>query len=89
MYTLKKTANIAEIINSKRVYRDFLHAIKKQFNIFVEIYKLQMNKVIDYDAQILTIIEKFHHHMHMKNARKEKSTVFNSAFIIDKETSLF
>lgn len=89
MYTLGKVANIAEVVDSKRAYRDFLHAIEKQSSTFAEIYELQMDEVTDYDAQILTIIEKFRHHMRMKDARKGKSTVSNSAFATDKGTSSF
>ena len=39
MLTLVKQTKIVEIIDSKRAYRDFLHAIDKIAFIFVEVYQ--------------------------------------------------
>ena len=39
MFTQIKRAKIVEIINNKRVYRNFLYTIKKIAFIFVKIYK--------------------------------------------------
>ena len=83
MLTLAKQTKIAEIIDSKRVYRDFLHAIDKIASIFAEVQLFQLNTVTNHEIQFLTLIEIFRHHMRMKKVRKEKKTIFNSTFAID------
>ena len=83
MFTLTKQADIAEIIDSKRVYRDFLHVIEKIALIFAEIYELQLKAVMNHEIQFIVIIDIFRHHMRMKKARKERETIFNSTFVVD------
>ena len=83
MLTLVKQAKIAEIIDSKRVYRDFLHAIDKIASIFAEVQLFQLDTVTDHETQLLILIEIFRHHMRMKKVRKKKKTIFNSTFVID------
>ena len=70
MLTLVKQTKIVEIIDNKRAYRDFLHAIDKIAFIFVEVYQLQLEIVANHEAQLLVLIEIFRHHMRMKKARK-------------------
>ena len=72
MFTLTKQVNIAEIIDSKRVYRDFLHVIEKIAFIFAEIYELQLKAIMNHEVQFIAIIDIFRHHMRMKKARKKK-----------------
>lgn len=88
MLTLAKQAKIAEVTDSKRAYRDFLHAIEKTAPTFAEVYELQLEAVVDHETQLIAIIDTFRHHMRMKEARKGKSTTSNSAFAADesKET---
>ena len=43
MYTHKKKMQVAKVMNFKRVYKDFLHVIKKLISAFAEIY----NAIID------------------------------------------
>ena len=83
MLTLVKQTKIAEIIDSKRAYRDFLHAIEKIALIVVEIYELQLKIVTNHETQLLVVIEIFRHHMRMKKARRKKKTIFNSTFVAD------
>ena len=83
MLTLVKQTKIVEIIDNKRAYRDFLHAIEKTALIFVEIYELQLNVVTNHETQFLVLVEIFRHHMRMKKARKKKETIFNSTFAAD------
>ena len=84
MFTLAKQAEIVEVIDSKCAYRDFLHAIEKTAFIFVEVYEFQLKVVMDHEVQLIVIIDTFRHHMRMKEARKERGTIFNSAFAVDK-----
>ena len=83
MLTFAKQTKIVEIIDSKRAYRDFLHAIEKIAFIFVEVYELQLEIVTNHETQFLAFIEIFRHHMRMKKARKKKETIFNSTFVAD------
>ena len=43
MLIFAKETKIVEIIDNKRAYCDFLHAIKKTAFIFVEIYEFQLD----------------------------------------------
>ena len=45
MLSFVKQTKIVEIIDNKRAYRDFLHAIDKIASIFVEVYELQLEIV--------------------------------------------
>ena len=83
MFTLTKQTNIVEIIDNKRVYRNFFHVIEKIAFIFVEIYEFQLKIVMNYEIQFIVIIDIFRHHMRMKKARKKKETIFNSTFVVD------
>ena len=85
MLSFVKQTKIAEIIDSKRAYRDFLHAIEKIAFIFVEVYELQLKIVTNHETQLLALIEIFRHHMRMKKTRKKKETIFNSTFAIDEK----
>ena len=85
MLTLAKQTKIAEIIDSKRAYRDFLHAIEEIAFIFAEIYELQLEIVTNHETQFLFLIEIFRHHMRMKEVRKKKETIFNSTFVADEK----
>ena len=83
MFTFVKQTKIVEIIDNKRVYKNFLHSIEKIAFIFVEIYEFQLKKIIDHETKFLLFIEIFRHHMRMKKTRKKKSTTFNSTFIVN------
>ena len=83
MLTFVKQTKIVEIIDNKRAYRDFLHAIEKIALIFVEMYEFQLKIVANHEAQLLAFIEIFRHHMRMKKARRKKETIFNSTFAAD------
>ena len=71
MFTLVKQTKIVEIINNKRVYKNFLHSIEKIAFIFVEIYELQLKKIIDHETKLFLLIEIFRHHIRMKKTRKK------------------
>ena len=88
MLTLVKQTKIAEVINNKRAYRDFLHAIEKTAFTFAKIYELQLKTVMNHKAQFIALIDIFRHHMRMKKTRKEKKTIFNSAFAANKNKKL-
>ena len=83
MLILAKQTKIAEIIDNKRAYRDFLHAIEEIASIFVEIYEFQLKILANHETKLLSLIEIFRHHMRMKKARKKKETIFNSTFAVD------
>ena len=83
MLTLAKQARIAEVTDSKRAYRDFLHAIEKTAPTFAEVYELQLEAVVDHETQLIAIIDTFRHHMRMKEARKGRGAISNSAFAAD------
>ena len=72
MFTFAKQAEIVEIINNKRTYRNFLHAIEKTTFIFVEMYKFQLKIVMNHEVQLIVIINIFRYHMRMKKIRKKK-----------------
>ena len=83
MFTLVKQTKIVEIIDNKRVYKNFLHSIEKIVFIFVEIYEFQLKKIIDHETKLFLFIEIFRHHMRIKKTRKKKSTTFNSTFVVN------
>ena len=85
MLTFVKQTKIAEIIDNKRAYCDFLHAIDKIVFIFAEVYQFQLEIVTNHEAQLLVLIEIFRHHMRMKEVRKRKETIFNSTFVVDEK----
>ena len=84
MLIFVKQTKIVEIIDSKRAYRDFLHAIEEIALIFVEMYELQLEIVANHETQLFAFIEIFRHHMRMKKAQK-KEAIFNSTFAADKK----
>ena len=73
IFTLVKQTKIVEIIDSKRVYKNFLHLIEKIAFIFVEIYEFQLKKIIDHETKSLLFVEIFRHHMRMKKNSKKKN----------------
>ena len=74
MFIFVKQTKIVEIIDNKRVYQNFFYVIKKTTFTFVKIYKLTLKIVMNHEMQLIFIINKFRHHMHMKKIRKiEKS----------------
>ena len=83
MLTFVKQTKIVEIINSKRAYRDFLHAIDKIASIFVEVYEFQLEIVTNHETQLFFLVEIFRHHMRIKKVRRKKKTIFNSTFAAD------
>lgn len=87
MHAMAKEIQIAEVTDAKRAYRDFLQAIEKIAPTFAEVYELQLDTVIDFDAQIYLVVDKFRNHMRMKEAKQGRSTSFNSAFATDKGNS--
>ncbi|KAG7007910.1 hypothetical protein G7Y79_00008g025480 [Physcia stellaris] len=70
MLALAKQTKIAEVTDSKRAYRDFLHAIDKIAPTFAEVQLLQLDTVTDHETQLLTLIETFRQHIRMKEVRK-------------------
>ena len=70
MFTFVKQTKIVEIIDNKRVYRNFFYVIKKTIFIFVKIYKLILKIVINYEIQLIFIINKFRHYIYIKKIRK-------------------
>ena len=83
MLIFVKQTKIVEIIDSKRAYRDFLHAIDKIAFIFAKVYEFQLEIVTNHETQLFFFIEIFRHHMRMKKARKKKKAIFNSTFAVD------
>ena len=83
MFTFVKQTKIVEIIDNKRVYKNFLHSIEKIAFIFVEIYELQLKKIIDHETKLFLFIEIFRHHIRIKKIRKKKLTTFNSTFVVN------
>ena len=72
MLIFVKQTKIVEIIDNKRAYRDFLHAINKIAFIFVKIHLFQLKIVTNHETQFQIFIEIFRHHMRMKKIRKKK-----------------
>ena len=73
-------------MNSKRVYKDFLHTIERLTSTFAEMYDAIIDVIIsttNYETQLFIVIEKFRHNIRLKKTRKEKVFAFNSAFIAD------
>ena len=70
MFTFVKQTKIVEIIDNKRVYQNFFYVIKKSTFIFVKICKLILKIVINYEMQLILIINKFRYHIHIKKIRK-------------------
>ena len=83
MFTLVKQTKIVEIIDNKRVYKNFLHSIEKIAFIFIEVYEFQLKKIIDHETKLFLFIEIFRHHIRMKKTRKKKSTTFNLTFVVN------
>ena len=73
-------------MNSKRVYKNFLHVIEKLISAFAEMYDAIIDVIAsttNYKAQLFIVIEKFRHNIRLKETRKEKAFAFNSAFAVD------
>ena len=81
MYTLAKESNLAEIKDSKRAYRDFLHAIEKVAPTYAETLQVLLDDVTTpYDEQLLLIAEKFRHHMRLQEAKRKGSAAATLGF---------
>ena len=73
-------------MNTQRVYTDFLHIIKKQTFFFINTYELLIDAALtmmNYEVQFFIVIEKFRHHMRLKEMKKKKTFAFNSTFVIN------
>ena len=75
MLIFVKQTKIVEIIDNKRAYRDFLHAIEKIAFIFVEIYEFQLKIVTNHETQFFVFIDIFRHHMRMKKVKKKRYSI--------------
>ena len=87
MYTRRKKIRLTDVMNTQRVYTNFLHIIEKHAFFFINTYELLIDATLttmNYEAQLFIVIEKFHHHMRLKKARKKKTFAFNSTFAVDK-----
>ena len=75
-------------MNFKRVYKKFLHVIKKLISVFAEMYNAIINVITsttNYKAQLFIVIKKFRHNIRLKKTRKEKAFAFNSTFAADED----
>ena len=73
-------------MNSKRVYKNFLHAIEKLISAFAEMYNTIFNVIAsttNYKTQLFIVIKIFCHNIRLKKTRKKKALIFNSAFVAD------
>ena len=73
-------------MNSKCVYRNFLHVIEKLTSVFAEIYDVIIDVIAsttNYETQLFIIIKKFRHNIRLKKTRKKKISAFSSAFVAD------
>ena len=86
MYIQEKKNRIVEVMNFKRAYKDFLHAIERLTSTFAEMYDAIIDVIAsttNYETQLFIVIEKFRHNIRLKKTRKEKAFTFNSAFAAD------
>ena len=86
MYTQKKTIRLFDVMNTQRVYIDFLHVIEKQTFVFINTYELLIDAAsatMNFEIQLFVVIEKFRHHMRLRKTKKKKIFAFNSAFAVD------
>ena len=78
MYTQKKKMRVAEIMNFKRVYKDFLHAIERLTLFFTEMYDAIINVIAsttNYETQFFIVIEKFRHNIRLMKMRKKNINI--------------
>ena len=81
MYTLIKKNDIAEIINTRRTYRDFLLTIEDQASMFVQMHEYQINTKMNKKKLFFEVIEKFRTHIKLREVKKlTKNTADNSTF---------
>ena len=86
MYTQKKKNQVVEVMNFKRVYKNFLHVIEKLTSVLVEMYDAIIDVIAsttNYEAQLFIVIEKFRHNIRLKKTRKKKASAFSSTFVAD------
>ena len=73
MYMQKKEFKVTEIMNFKRVYKNFLYIIEKLIFAFVEMYDAIINVIAsmtNYEIQFFIVIEKFCYNICLKKTKK-------------------
>ena len=87
----KKEIKVAEVMNFKRVYKNFLHLIERLISVFAEMYDAIIDEVAsttNYEIQLFIIIEKFRYNIRLEKTRKEKIFAFSSAFAADENKKI-
>ena len=86
MYALAKEIRIAEVIDARRAYRDFLYVIERTAPILAKTRELLIETDTDHEAQLIKAIEAFRHDIRLEEAKNEKlsASASHSAFAVDK-----
>ena len=81
IYTLTKKNDIAEIINTRQAYRNFLLIIKSQASVLAQMHEYQINTKINKEKFLFEVIEKFRIHIKLREVKKfTKNIADNSTF---------
>ena len=83
MYTQEKKNQVVEVMNSKRAYRNFLHAIEKLTSALAEMYDAIIDVIAsttNYKAQLFIVIEKFRHNRQSKRRRQKEQRRHRNIF---------
>lgn len=87
MYTLAEDCGIAEVVDTRRAYRDFIIAIEKQAPVLAQMSELMMESSIeDHEVLLFQAIEKFRHYIRLRDIKSSRSAVSNATVAADEET---
>ncbi|KAL8732572.1 MAG: hypothetical protein Q9181_003903 [Wetmoreana brouardii] len=70
MYTLGKEYGLAEIVDTKRAYRDFLFAIEEQEPILAQIHLYKLEDTDDKEELLFKVIERLRYWIQVREIQK-------------------
>ena len=87
MYQLAKENGVAEVVDTRRCYRDFLLAVKKQDPILAETHEYIIETATDTEAEVVNVMEEFRHSIRLRDIHNSRSNVQHSAFATEEDSS--
>ena len=85
-YTLAKEYKIAEVVDTRRALRDFLLAIESHAPTLTAMYELMDVNTNDEETRLMEVVEKFRHHIRLREIKKSRPEASHSAFAADEHT---
>ena len=85
MYQVAKKYRVAEVVDIRRYYRDFLLVINKYDLMLAKIHKYILKTATDHEELLFSIMKKFRYSIRLHNSYKSRLLVQHSTFAAKEE----